>query len=52
MTNGKISLTKISFTNPQIAMMAKMVDIDEMEPEDAAAAWLDANKSVWQGWTN
>ena len=45
-------LTKISFTNPQIAEMAKMVDIDEMEPEDAASAWLDANKGVWQGWTN
>ena len=46
------TLTKISFTNPQIAEMAKMVDIDEMEPEDAAAAWLDANKDVWHGWTH
>ena len=46
------TLTKISFTNPQIAEMAKMVDIDDMEPEDAAAAWLDANKDVWHGWTH
>lgn len=44
------TLTKISFTNLQIAEMAKLVDIDEMEPEDAAQAWLDANKSVWQPW--
>ncbi len=44
-------LTKISFTNPQIAEMAKLVDIDEMEPEEAAAAWLEANPDVWQGWT-
>jgi len=28
-----------------------MVDIDEMEPEDAAAEWLDANEDVWKPWT-
>ncbi len=44
-------LTQISFTNPQIAEMAKLVDIDEMEPEDAAAAWLEANEEVWKPWT-
>lgn len=43
-------LTMIDFTNPQIAEMAKLVDIDEMEPEDAAAAWLEANKNVWEPW--
>lgn len=45
------TLSQISFTNPQIAEMAKLVDIDEMEPEDAAHAWLEANKDVWMGWT-
>jgi glycine betaine/proline transport system substrate-binding protein len=45
------ALTKISFTNPQIAQMAKLVDVDEMEPEDAATQWLEANKDVWSGWT-
>lgn len=45
------TLTKISFTNPQIAEMAKLVDIDEMEPEDAAAEWLEANEDVWKPWT-
>lgn len=44
-------LTKISFTNPQIAEMAKLVDIDEMEPEDAAAQWLEDNPDVWKPWT-
>ena len=44
-------LTKISFTNPQIAEMAKLVDTDEMEPEEAATAWLEANKDVWMPWT-
>ena len=45
------TLTKISFTNPQIAEMAKLVDVDEMEPEDAATAWLEKNPDVWQPWT-
>lgn len=45
------TLTQISFTNPQIAEMAKLVDIDEMEPEDAAAEWLEANEDLWKPWT-
>ncbi|WP_297778012.1 ABC transporter substrate-binding protein [uncultured Roseovarius sp.] len=45
-------LTKISFTNPQIAEMAKLVDIDEMEPEEAAAQWLEDNGDVWKVWIN
>lgn len=43
-------LTKISFTNPQIAQMAKLVDVDEMEPEEAAAMWIEENESIWSGW--
>ena len=43
-------LKKISFTNPQIAVMAKLVDIDEMEPEDAAVVWLEENEDVWKPW--
>jgi glycine betaine/proline transport system substrate-binding protein len=46
------TLGKISFTNPQIAQMAKFVDIDEMEPEEAAAEWLENNKDIWSAWTN
>ena len=46
------TLTQISFTNPQIAEMAKLVDVDEMEPEDAAVAWLEENAGVWSAWTN
>jgi glycine betaine/proline transport system substrate-binding protein len=45
------TLTKVSFTNAQIAEMAKLVDVDEMEPEDAAAAWMEANEAVWKPWT-
>jgi glycine betaine/proline transport system substrate-binding protein len=43
-------LTAISFTNPQIAEMAKLVDIDELEPEEAAQEWLEKNESVWKPW--
>jgi glycine betaine/proline transport system substrate-binding protein len=46
------TLEKISFTNAQIAEMAKMVDIDEMEPEEAAEAWLEQNEDVWSTWVN
>ncbi len=45
-------LEKISFTNPQIAEMARLVDVDELEPEEAASEWLEANESVWKAWLN
>ncbi|MEN8659511.1 MAG: glycine betaine ABC transporter substrate-binding protein, partial [Marivita sp.] len=45
-------LEKIDFSNPQIAEMAKLVDIDEMEPIEAAEVWLEANEDVWKGWLN
>ena len=38
------TLTKVNFTNAQIAEMAKLVDIDELEPEEAAEAWLEDNQ--------
>ncbi len=43
-------LHSISFTNAQIAEMAKLVDVDEMEPEEAADAWLKSNEKVWRPW--
>ena len=45
-------LTEVSFTNPQIAEMAKLVDVDELEPEEAAEAWLEDNGDVWQPWVD
>ena len=44
------TLEKISFTNPQIAEMAKLVDVDDYEPEEAAEIWLEDNESVWKQW--
>lgn len=43
-------LKKISFTNAQIAEMAKLVDVDEMEPDEAAEAWMEQNEDVWRPW--
>ncbi len=44
------ALLNISFTNAQIAEMAKLVDIDELEPEEAAEAWLEDNEDTWKPW--
>ncbi|MEM6488220.1 MAG: ABC transporter substrate-binding protein [Pseudomonadota bacterium] len=43
-------LEQISFTNPQIAEMAKLVDIDELDPEEAATVWLEENEDTWRPW--
>ena len=43
-------LERLSFTNPQIAKMAALVDVDEYEPEEAAEVWIEENESVWQSW--
>lgn len=48
--NAYSTLQKVSFTNPQIAEMAKLVDVDEYEPEEAAEVWLEANEDVWKPW--
>ncbi len=43
-------LEKVNFDNAQIAEMAKLVDIEEYDPEEAAAVWLEDNPEVWQPW--
>ena len=43
-------LTTVSFTNDQIAEMAKLVDVDELEPDEAAEAWMEENEDVWRPW--
>jgi glycine betaine/proline transport system substrate-binding protein len=44
-------LQNIDFTNAQIAKMAALVDVDELEPEEAAQVWFDDNRDVWEPWT-
>ncbi|MEZ5666180.1 MAG: ABC transporter substrate-binding protein [Alphaproteobacteria bacterium] len=40
----------IDFTNAMIADAAAMVDVDGMTVEEAAAAWIDANKATVDSW--
>ncbi len=44
------ALTRISFDTNQIGSMAVLVDIDELEHEDAAAKWIAENKATWDPW--
>ena len=41
--NAYAAVQKMNFTNLDIAQLAMYVDIDGMEPEDAAAKWLADN---------
>jgi len=43
-------LQNINFNNLDIAVMAKLADIDNMEPEEAADKWLADNEAKWQAW--
>ncbi len=41
---------KMNFSNLDIAVMAKLADVDGMEPEDAADKWLADNEAKWRSW--
>jgi ABC-type amino acid transport substrate-binding protein len=43
---------RMNFTNLDVAQFAMYVDIDDMEPEDAAAKWLANNCARWTGWAS
>lgn len=43
-------LEKLSFTNLEIAEMVAFVDVNRLDPEDAADAWLHENERVWKSW--
>ena len=43
---------KINFSNLDIAVMSKLVDIDKMEVEDAATKWMDDNEAKWRAWVD
>ena len=35
-----------------MAEMAKLVDVDGLDPEEAAEVWLEENEDVWSAWVN
>ncbi len=41
---------KINLSNADIALMAKLADIDGMEPEEAADKWMADHETKWRGW--
>ncbi len=45
-------LQKINFSNLDIAVMAKLADVDGMEPEEAADKWLADNAERVDSWLN
>lgn len=45
-------LRKVDFPNAQIAAVAKLVDVDGLEPEAAAAQWIKENEATWSQWTS
>lgn len=40
----------INFSNLDVAVMSKLVDVDKMEVEDAAAKWMEDNDAKWRAW--
>jgi len=50
--NAYAAVQKMNFSNLDIAQLAMYVDIDGMEPEDAAALWLADNCARWTGWAS
>ncbi|MEO1492181.1 MAG: ABC transporter substrate-binding protein [Pseudomonadota bacterium] len=45
-------LEKVDFTNQMIADASLLVDVDGMEPEEAAEKWMEDNKALVDGWLN
>ncbi|MEM9145336.1 MAG: ABC transporter substrate-binding protein [Pseudomonadota bacterium] len=43
---------RINFSNAQIADASLLVDVDGMEPEEAADKWMEDNADVIAGWTS
>jgi glycine betaine/proline transport system substrate-binding protein len=45
-------LQKINFSNLDVAVMSKLVDVDKMEVEDAATKWMADNDAKWKSWVH
>ena len=43
-------LKNVDFTNPQIASVALLVDVDGLTAQKAADKWMKDNKSIWTKW--
>ena len=43
-------LRRMNFTNADLALMAKWVDVDQIETEEAAEKWLTEHEAKWRPW--
>jgi glycine betaine/proline transport system substrate-binding protein len=43
-------MQKMNFTSADLNNLAAYIDIDGMEPEDAATKWLADNEDRWSAW--
>ena len=43
-------LSAMSYDNAAQEAIALSIDVDGMDPADAAQAWVDENTDVWQAW--
>ena len=43
-------MTNIDFTGPMIDAAAALVDVDGLDHDAAAKAWIEKNKDVVKGW--
>ena len=48
--NAAALVANVDMTNAMLAEMARLVDVEGMEPADAATAWAEANGDVIDGW--
>lgn len=43
-------LSNMQLTNEQQNEVAAMIEVDDMDPEEAAEAWVEDNEAVWSEW--
>jgi len=43
-------LSNISYTNEEQEAIAHLIDVDGMDPEEAAAQWVSENEDLWSAW--
>jgi glycine betaine/proline transport system substrate-binding protein len=43
-------LSSMSYTNEEQEAIAHLIDVDGLDPEEAAQQWVDENEEVWSPW--
>jgi glycine betaine/proline transport system substrate-binding protein len=43
-------LSNMSYTNAEQEAIAHLIDVEDLDPEEAAQQWVDENEDVWSAW--